>query len=193
MKENGTEQRWDAEHYDKRIGFVSRLGQSLIGLLEPKSEERILDLGCGTGDLTHQISLSGAGVTGLDHSETMVANAKRKYPELRFVQADGEVFRLEEWEAQYDAVFSNAALHWMQRPEKAIESVWLSLRPGAASLVSCFRGYVLCRTIGSPDGRQCKRGSTMFQHPHLMLNIRYFLLKAIKACVNMGITFLDRR
>lgn len=140
MKENRMEQRWDAEHYDERIGFVSRLGQSLIGLLQPKPAERILDLGCGTGDLTHQISLSGAVVTGLDCSETMIAKAKEKYPELRFVEADGETFRLEEGEAPYDAVFSNAALHWMQKPDKAIESVWLSLRPGGR-FVAEFGGF----------------------------------------------------
>ncbi|MBP1154444.1 methyltransferase domain-containing protein [Paenibacillus sp. PvR098] len=69
MKETSKEQQWDAEHYNEQMGYGSRLGKGFIGLLQSKAEERILDLGCGTGDLTYEISLSGAGVTGLDSSE----------------------------------------------------------------------------------------------------------------------------
>lgn len=121
--------RWNAGHYDEQIGYVSRLGRGLIELLKPMAGERVLDLGCGTGDLAYQISLSGADCTGLDSSEAMVSRARDKYPKLNFVQADGETFRLAE-QQPFDAVFSNAALHWMKRPQLVAESVWLSLKSG---------------------------------------------------------------
>jgi trans-aconitate methyltransferase len=130
MTQTGTNHTWDAKHYDDRIGFVSRLGMGLIELLKPGQGERILDLGCGTGDLAQEISRSGAIVAGMDYSDEMIEAARRKYPALSFRVANAEQFRLEQDEQPYDAVFSNAALHWMLRPEKVISSVWHALRPG---------------------------------------------------------------
>ncbi|MEK8126893.1 methyltransferase domain-containing protein [Paenibacillus filicis] len=123
-------QQWNAQHYDEQISFVSQLGRGVVALLNPQPGERILDLGCGTGDLAEEISRTGAECTGIDYSQDMIDQAKVKYPSLQFRQADGEVFRLEAGEQPYDAVFSNAALHWMKRPELVVESVWLALRPG---------------------------------------------------------------
>lgn len=130
MTEKNIEQKWDAKHYDERIGFVSQLGVGLIELLAPQPGERILDLGCGTGDLAQQIAECGAICVGTDYSADMIEKAQGKYPDLSFRVADAEQFRLERGEAPYDAVFSNAALHWMKRPEAVIESVGMALRPG---------------------------------------------------------------
>ncbi|NGQ94693.1 methyltransferase domain-containing protein [Brevibacillus sp. SYP-B805] len=119
--------RWDATLYDTKLSFVSELGKSMISLLDPQKGERILDIGCGTGDLAAQIALSGAIPTGIDLSADMIDRARQKYPALRFEVADAQTYRTDE---RYDAVFSNAALHWMKQPASVIQSVWLALRPG---------------------------------------------------------------
>lgn len=102
---------WKADLYDDKLHYVSRFGKSILGLLHSQKGERILDLGCGTGDLSYEISKSGALVTGMDSSDEMIAKAREKYPSIPFFIDDGETFRTNE---KYDAVFSNAALHWWQ-------------------------------------------------------------------------------
>jgi trans-aconitate 2-methyltransferase len=119
--------RWDPALYDSKHSFVWKYGLELIELLAPQRGERILDLGCGTGHLTNQIALSGAAVTGLDISEAMIAKARENYPDLEFVQADAADFRFAE---PFDAVFSNAALHWIKRAEAVVECIARALQPG---------------------------------------------------------------
>lgn len=122
-----TTDSWDARHYDSKISFVSRMGAGVVELLAPQTGERVLDLGCGTGDLTDQIAQSGAAVEGLDLSAAMIARAREKYPHLTFIQGNAEVF---ETSHPYDAVFSNAALHWMKNAEAVVRAIWLALKPG---------------------------------------------------------------
>jgi trans-aconitate 2-methyltransferase len=100
---------WDAKTYDDRFGFVTRGGDSLIDLLDPQPGERILDLGCGTGELTATIADRGATVVGLDADAHMIERARERFPAIEFVQGEGHSFSL----GQFDAVFSNAALHWV--------------------------------------------------------------------------------
>ncbi|NHN29195.1 class I SAM-dependent methyltransferase [Paenibacillus agricola] len=116
--------QWNAGHYDSNIGYVSRLGKGVVELLAPQSHEKIVDLGCGTGDLAAIISQSGADCLGIDGSMEMINQAKAKYPSLSFMVADAHTFRIEK---RVDAVFSNAALHWMTEPERVIQSVRLAL------------------------------------------------------------------
>ncbi|WP_199425619.1 class I SAM-dependent methyltransferase [Thermaerobacillus caldiproteolyticus] len=118
---------WNADVYDEKLSFVSDLGKDLIELLNPKKGEKILDLGCGTGDLAYEISKSGATVIGMDLSSEMIGKARTKYKNIQFVIDNGESFRTNE---EYDAVFSNAALHWMKQAAKAVESIALALRVG---------------------------------------------------------------
>jgi trans-aconitate methyltransferase len=118
---------WNPEHYDNNLSYVSEFGKQVVGLLNPQHGERILDLGCGTGDLSYEISQSGATVFGIDLSLNMIEQAKEKYPNLHFEVANAEDFSTEE---QFDAVFSNAALHWMKRPSNVIQCVWDVLRSG---------------------------------------------------------------
>lgn len=118
---------WNAGHYDEHIGYVSRLGRGVVDLLKRAPGERILDLGCGTGDLAHLIRRSGAYVLGMDQSEAMIVEARAKFPEQDWIQGDGETFRLPGVPA-FDAVFSNAALHWMKRPGLVAASVHNALR-----------------------------------------------------------------
>jgi ubiquinone/menaquinone biosynthesis C-methylase UbiE len=120
-------QQWDSNQYDDSFRFVSQFGEALIGWLNPQSNERILDLGCGTGDLAHAISLSGAHVTGCDLSSEMIEAAKIKYPSIPFYTADASDFRSEQ---PFDAVFSNAALHWMKHADQVVHNIASLLRPG---------------------------------------------------------------
>jgi trans-aconitate methyltransferase len=122
----------DATFYDSRIGYVAELGKGVIDLLAPRPGERILDIGCGTGSLTSDIAKTGASVLGIDLSEAMIEKSREKYPQLSFAVANAETFRADE---TFDAVFSNAALHWMKRPEKVIESAWLALDEGGRFVV----------------------------------------------------------
>ena len=118
---------WDAARYQSRHSYVYAYGEGLIRLLEPRAGEKILDLGCGSGQLTAKIAESGAEVAGLDRSEEMIAEARRTFPSQRFEIGDAANFTVE---AHYDAVFSNAALHWVKDADGAAASVARALRPG---------------------------------------------------------------
>ena len=119
---------WDAGLYDRSFGFVSAFGSDMIDLLAPEAGERIVDLGCGTGTLTAAIAARGAEVLGIDGDAAMVERARALHPDLTFEHADGRDFAIK---GQADAVFSNAALHWMKEdPPAVIASVARALRPG---------------------------------------------------------------
>lgn len=120
-------QRWSPEEYDRSMSFVSGFGKGLIDWLSPQEGELILDWGCGTGDLAYSISRSGAEVTGMDFSHDMVRAASVKYPELHFIQGNGEHYTSD---ISYDAIFSNAALHWMKDAKSAALSIHRCLKPG---------------------------------------------------------------
>jgi trans-aconitate methyltransferase len=118
---------WDADRYQRQFGFVSGLAGDLIDLLDPRPGEVVLDLGCGTGELAASIAATGARVLALDNDPAMVAAARRRLGDDRVQLADGHDFTLPE---PVDAVFSNAALHWMPRPAEVIGRVRGALRPG---------------------------------------------------------------
>lgn len=118
---------WDAARYQNQHSFVWRFGANLLESLNPQPGERILDVGCGTGQLTAEIARSGALVTGLDSSADMLAEARKNYPEPTFVSGDAAHFHFSE---PFDAVFSNAVLHWVKNAEGAIQSISQALRPG---------------------------------------------------------------
>lgn len=106
---------------------MPEFGDELIQWLEPRSGEWVLDVGCGTGELTVKLVNQGCEVIGLDSSRRMLAEAKNAYPNLQFVCADIQNFRAG---IEFDAVFSNAALHWVQDPRPALDSIFMLLRPG---------------------------------------------------------------
>jgi trans-aconitate 2-methyltransferase len=118
---------WDAGLYDSRHAFVWQFGASLLELLAARPGEHILDLGCGTGHLTAQLAAAGADVIGLDLAPTMIEEARRAHPQLRFVLGDARDFAFDD---PFDAVLSNAALHWVKPPEKVIACVARCLKPG---------------------------------------------------------------
>src|SRR5208282_4198238 len=127
---------WNAGLYDEKHSFVWKMAAALLELLEAKPGERILDLGCGTGHLTAQIAQSGAHVVGIDKSPDMIQQAREKYPSLQFEVMDAREIAIPQL---FDAVFSNATLHWIKEPERAITGIARALRPGGR-LVAEFGG-----------------------------------------------------
>jgi trans-aconitate 2-methyltransferase len=118
---------WDVERYEAGYSFVWNYGAGVIELLAPQPDERILDLGCGAGQLTHEIASRGARVIGLDSSASMIAQARINYPHIEFVLADAAHFSLNE---PVDAVFSNAVLHWVKDAGAAVDCIRRALQPG---------------------------------------------------------------
>ncbi|OZB95437.1 trans-aconitate 2-methyltransferase [Paenibacillus sp. XY044] len=118
---------WNPELYDNKLGFVAQYGKGVVDLLQPRSGETILDLGCGTGDLSIEIAKSGAKVIGMDYSAEMIDQARNKYADIEFIVGNAEHFA---HEITYDAVFSNAALHWIKNAASVVSAVHQSLKPG---------------------------------------------------------------
>lgn len=118
---------WNARLYDEQHHFVSDFGQDLVTLLAPAEGEKILDAGCGTGTLANEIASRGATVLGIDLSPAMIEKAKAAYPEISFQVADLTDFDLGR---TFDAVFSNATLHWVRPPEAALLCIHKHLVPG---------------------------------------------------------------
>ncbi len=124
---SGAGSAWDAGLYDRSFGFVSAFGADMVDLLDPRPGEDIVDLGCGIGTLTAQIAARGADVLGIDADAAMVTRARERHPDLAFERADAADFRIP---FHADAVFSNAALHWVGEPERAIACIARALKPG---------------------------------------------------------------
>ena len=155
--------QWNAAEYDAKHAFVYEKAKGLVELLAPQPGERILDLGCGTGALTAEIAARGAEVLGVDRSEEMIAQARRKFPGLQFEVLDARELRVKlqqidgrRWSSAagkvdgaskinkanvveeasatgwlgFDAVFSNAVLHWIPEAEEVIAGVARVLEPG---------------------------------------------------------------
>jgi SAM-dependent methyltransferase len=118
---------WDATRYDEAFAFVPAMGAAVLDLLDPQPAERVLDLGCGSAELTAQIASRGARVVGVDSSAEMLARASERFPDLDVRLADAEKLNFDE---PFDAVFSNAALHWMTRPDDVLAGVRAALRDG---------------------------------------------------------------
>lgn len=119
---------WNAELYKDKHAFVFAYGNSLIEWLQPVAGENILDLGCGTGELTAQLAETGAKVTGIDSSASMIQHAQANFPGINFQVADATSFSFPD--EQFDAVFSNATLHWIRQQEKALDRIHHHLKPG---------------------------------------------------------------
>ena len=116
---------WDATLYRRNTGYISDLGMPVVELLRPRPGERILDVGCGDGVLTEKIAACGCEVVGVDASPDMTAAARARGLDARSMNAASL-----EFESEFDAVFSNAALHWMHPPEAVVEGMYRALKPG---------------------------------------------------------------
>jgi len=118
-------QRWNPEQYARNARFVADLGLPAVELLDPRPGEHILDLGCGDGALTQRLGACGCKVVGIDSSPEMIAAARALGLDARLGDACSLRFA-----GEFDAVFSNAALHWMADPAAVVDGAWRALRPG---------------------------------------------------------------
>ncbi|WP_240315681.1 trans-aconitate 2-methyltransferase [Sporosarcina sp. PTS2304] len=150
--------KWNATLYDDKHKFVSNYGGNLVSLLQPQAGEHILDLGCGTGDLAHDISASGATVVGVDASESMIEAAKEKYPEVQFSVENGETLS---FEPQFQAIFSNAAIHWMHDQYAVAQNCFHALLPGGR-FVAELGGAKNIQSIVDAIQEACQRLNLMY-------------------------------
>jgi trans-aconitate methyltransferase len=125
-------QTWDASLYAGNGRFVALLAEPLVEALDPQPGERILDLGCGDGFLTRRIAESGATMVGVDASPQMVAAAKERGADARVGSGESLPF-----DQEFDAVFSNAALHWMSDHHAVLQGVYRALKPGGRFVAEC--------------------------------------------------------
>jgi SAM-dependent methyltransferase len=151
-------QVWNAGLYEAKHSFVWQFGRDLLHVLAPQAGERILDVGCGTGRLTAEIAGAGAEVVGIDYSPNMTSQARANYPILVFETQDACQMP---YHGEFDAIFSNAALHWMQPAEDAAAAMARALKSGGR-LVAELGGrgnvqvlvdasYRALRQLGIPD------------------------------------------
>jgi SAM-dependent methyltransferase len=117
--------KWDAADYARVGGFVGELGQAALDLLDARSGERILDVGCGEGSLTRKIAERGASVLGIDNSPDMIEAARANGIDALTMDVADMPFS-----AEFDAAFSNAALHWVLNKEQAARAIFRALKPG---------------------------------------------------------------
>lgn len=119
--------RWNAELYQSSHSYVWNYGRDLLGLLDAKPGERILDVGCGTGQLTDEAAQCGAELVGIDSSPEMIVDARKNQPQIHFQIANAEALPFVE---EFDAAMSNAALHWVRDQRAALKSIARALKPG---------------------------------------------------------------
>ena len=119
-------QTWDPQAYERNGAFVHGLAGGVLEWLNAQKGEFILDLGCGDGQLTQRIAATGAHVLGVDASAEMIAEARERGIEAELANAESLPFH----DGTFDAVFSNAALHWVRGQDAMLAQVYRVLKPG---------------------------------------------------------------
>ena len=152
MPQQRSPKTWDAEHYSRSAAFVADMSDPVVALLAPSPGERILDVGCGDGRLTERLSKMGVAIVGVDASPAMVESARKRGLDARLMPAEELAF-----DSEFDAVFSNAALHWVLEPQKAVAGVYRALKPGgrfAAEFGGAGNVAQVCATLSAALARR---------------------------------------
>lgn len=152
---------WNAKLYDNKHEFVSQYGRALLEEVNRKPEQKILDLGCGTGKLTGDLAELGAEVIGVDASPEMVETAKANYPGYTFQVADATALPFEN---EFDTVFSNAVFHWIPNQDALLHSVYRALKPNGV-LVCEFGGYRNTEQVLSAFKEEFEAMGHTFENP----------------------------
>jgi 2-isopropylmalate synthase len=119
-----TQPDWNASEYIKHAAFVPLFVSDVMSLLEPQPTDKSLDIGCGDGELTFKLQEQGCQVIGIDASPSMVAATQNRGVKAYVI--DGHYL---DFKQEFNAVFSNAALHWLTKPEQVIQGVYAALKP----------------------------------------------------------------
>lgn len=146
-------QRWSASDYARNARFVADLAGPLVTLLAPRAGERILDLGCGDGALSETIAVRGAVVVGVDASAEMVSAALARGLDARLMAGEALTF-----DSEFDAVFSNAALHWMSDLDAVVAGVARALRPGGRFVGEMGGAGNVASVVSALDAALVRRG-----------------------------------
>lgn len=148
---------WKADLYTQKHAFVFQYGSDVVNLLAPQPGERILDLGCGTGELTHQLADAGTEVVGVDASVEMVAKATQSFPELDFCVMDARNLAFVE---SFDAVFTNATLHWILEADQptVLTNIFDALKSGGRFVGEMGGQYNVERIIATLSAVLYRRG-----------------------------------
>ena len=146
-------QRWDPKTYAANARFVAELGQPVVELLAPRPGERILDLGCGDGALTEKLAALGCSVVGVDSSPEQIAAARARGLDARVMDGQSLAFA-----AEFEAVFSNAALHWMKEPDAVIAGVARALKPGGRFVGEMGGAGNIARIVEALTAALARRG-----------------------------------
>ena len=125
-----TSQEWNADEYSEHAAFVAELAIDVLELLSAKKGERILDLGCGDGRLTKFLHEQGCDMYGVDGSPDMIDKTRQLGIDCAVMDGHSLTFN-----SEFDAVFSNAALHWMTRPGEVVQGIYAALKPGGRMVV----------------------------------------------------------
>ena len=144
---------WDAQDYAIDAGFRPAVGSAVVRLLDARSGERILDLGCGDGVLGTELALGGAQITGIDASPAMVVAARARGLQAHLMDAHALSF-----DAEFDAVFSNAALHWMPEPDRVLAGVRRALKPGGRFVAEFGAAGNMATLIGAVQSARMAQG-----------------------------------
>ena len=140
-EERKTSAKWNAADYAANSVVQQTWARELIARLNLHGDEHILDVGCGDGKVTAEISraVPHGSTTGIDASAEMIAFAKetfagKKFPNLEFYVTDARDIH---FARRFDVVFSNAALHWVDNHEKFLQGAGSALKSGGRLVVSC--------------------------------------------------------
>ncbi len=148
------QQTWDPERYARNARFVADLGMPVVDLLAPRPGERILDLGCGDGVLTEKLVAIGCAVVGVDASAEQIAAARARGLDAQVMDGEHLTFA-----HAFDAVFSNAALHWMHRADDVITGVWRALKPGGRFVAECGGAGCVAKISAALAAALARRGT----------------------------------
>ena len=131
--------KWNAEDYEAHSRSQQLWGQELISKLHLKNSEHVLDIGCGDGKITAEISriVTEGNVLGIDNSENMITLAKRRYPKISYPNLKFQIVDAVQlnYQEKFDVVFSNAVLHWIDDHVSLLSRIFKCLKPGGRALL----------------------------------------------------------